>query len=95
MKEIEWVMGFLVSIEATGQHAPVETMQRIAESHKELITALQRLYDLRNIFLTRAGAAGHRYSPSEDKWVCDPWTQAFKDAGIVLWKLQNNESETL
>jgi hypothetical protein len=52
-------------------------------STAEIVAALRKLYEFRHLTLARAGAAGHRFTSSAE-WVCDPWTQAFKDAGAVL-----------
>lgn len=36
-----WVLDYLRAIETTGQHAPTATMQRVADSQRDLLAALQ------------------------------------------------------
>ncbi len=55
--------------------------------------ALRQLYELRRIILARAGAAGHRQT-SDGTWICDPWTQAFKDAGEALEQADTGQRPT-
>lgn len=55
--------------------------------------ALRQLYELRHIMLARTGAAGHRQT-SDGTWVCDPWTQAFKDAGEALEQADTGQRPT-
>ena len=53
----------------------------------ELIKAASKLYEFRNLVLSISGAAGHRCTDT-DEWVCDPWTQAFKDLKVALDKIK-------
>lgn len=56
-----------------------QTMQQ----RDDLLAALKSLYEYRNVILAKGGAAGHRQTTSGE-WVCDPWTEAFKTAGIAI-----------
>lgn len=45
-----------------------------------LMDVAKKLYEFRNILLTRAGVNGYRQTESGE-WVCDPASQAFNDLG--------------
>lgn len=45
VKDAEWVLGFLVAIESTGQHAPTETMRRVIQALDYAIYTLKRIRD--------------------------------------------------
>lgn len=51
----------------------------------ELLAAAEKLYEFRNLILTRAGVAGYRQT-SDGLWVCDPASQAFNDLGVKIKK---------
>lgn len=51
----------------------------------ELLEACKRLCEFGNRMLSTMGAAGHRQTDSGE-WICDPWTQAFKDARAAIAK---------
>lgn len=57
--------------------APVEFL--------ELLASAEKLYEFRNLLLTRAGVAGYRQT-DDGLWVCDPATQAFNDLGVKIKK---------
>jgi len=52
----------------------------------ELLEAANKCYEFHRLLLSKIGAAGHRYSDATGEWVCDPWTQAFKDLGKAIAK---------
>jgi hypothetical protein len=56
--------------------------------------ALKKLHEYRNIILARSGAAGHRQTATGE-WVCDPWTQAFKDAGEALAQAEGKKDASI
>ena len=58
---------------------------RLIAGAPAVLEAAQKLYDLRNLILSNAGAAGYRCA-TNGEWVCDPWTQAFKDLGEAITK---------
>lgn len=49
----------------------------------ELLKAAEKLYEYRNIILTRAGVAGCRET-SNGEWVRDPASQSFMDLGVAI-----------
>ncbi len=63
--------------------ASEEADMSAANPPPDIVAALRKLLEFRNLFLAQAGAAGHRLT-SSGEWVCDPWTQAFKDAAAAL-----------
>lgn len=48
-----------------------------------VLAAAEKVYEHRNLLLTRAGAAGCRQTTS-GQWVSDPASQAFKELGVAL-----------
>lgn len=46
MENANWVMNYLKAIEASGQHAPVETMQRVIDAHDALVAALEKIVEV-------------------------------------------------
>lgn len=70
-----------------------EAIDWINGRESSLIEAASKLYEMRNVILTGIGAARHRCVRNADGewttvWVCDPYTQAFKDLGKALGGLK-------
>lgn len=51
----------------------------------EMLDLLLRLYEGRNLLLTRIGVAGHRQTEAGE-WVADPYSELFDKMGEVLRK---------
>ena len=58
----------------------------------DLLEAAEKLYEFRNLILTRAGVAGYRQTETGE-WVCDPASQAFNDLGIKIKKAKEVNRE--
>lgn len=57
----------------------------------DLLASAEKLYEFRNLILTRAGVAGYRQTETGE-WVCDPASQAFNDLGTKIKKAKESMS---
>lgn len=60
---------------------------QLIQDRNDMLEVLQRLYELRNLHMTRANAAGYRET-KDRQWVADPISEAYNDAGKILKRIE-------